>query len=393
MGKKSFYKDLPYIEDFNDVTDNRCFKDIPPEWYILVTDVRNSTIAVEEGRYKEVNFVAACGVSAVMNIDKQTDFPFVFGGDGATMLIPPESLEQAYDALRDTYYFALKEFGLELRIGAVPVMDILRRRTKVRIAKMKVGENFYQAVFKGGGLEEAETLVKSDPKYIIEFKPPRIRADYSGLQCIWQDFPGKKEEVVSLLIKANNSVRDESQVYSDVMSKIQSIYGSKEKRFPIKVRSIRIGTNIQKIYLESILQAYVERKSKSVLFVKNFVNESIKWFLNKIKLGIKALTLRAYKSTVLSSVDSEKFDDMLRMVISGNSAQRHQLVGYLEERYQAGELAYGVHTTQSVYMTCLFFERKGQQVHFVDGSNGGYTAAAKEFKNRIKWQKVYMKTY
>jgi len=34
-------------------------------------------------------------------------------------------------------------------------------------------------------------------------------------------------------------------------------------------------------------------------------------------------------------------------------------------------------------MTCLVFERHGQQVHFVDGADGGYAAAAKEMKKRL----------
>jgi hypothetical protein len=35
-------------------------------------------------------------------------------------------------------------------------------------------------------------------------------------------------------------------------------------------------------------------------------------------------------------------------------------------------------------MTCLVFERGGQQVHFVDGADGGYALAAKDMKQRMK---------
>jgi hypothetical protein len=34
-------------------------------------------------------------------------------------------------------------------------------------------------------------------------------------------------------------------------------------------------------------------------------------------------------------------------------------------------------------MTCLVFERNGNQVHFIDGADGGYAIAAKGMKQRI----------
>ena len=35
-------------------------------------------------------------------------------------------------------------------------------------------------------------------------------------------------------------------------------------------------------------------------------------------------------------------------------------------------------------LTCLVYERMGQQVHFVDGAGGGYTNAAVGFKKQLK---------
>ncbi|NEQ24513.1 MAG: DUF3095 domain-containing protein, partial [Microcoleus sp. SIO2G3] len=79
-----------------------------------------------------------------------------------------------------------------------------------------------------------------------------------------------------------------------------------------------------------------------------------------------------------------KFDDMLRMIISGNQKQRERLISYLEKNYTSGKLVYGLHTSDRVLMTCLVFERNGRQVHFVDGADGGYAVAAKLMKQRIK---------
>ena len=61
-----------------------------------------------------------------------------------------------------------------------------------------------------------------------------------------------------------------------------------------------------------------------------------------------------------------------------------QLAAFLDERYTRGELAWGLHVSDRAVMTCLVVHRMGRQVHFVDGAEGGYTAAAEGFKRRFK---------
>jgi hypothetical protein len=91
-----------------------------------------------------------------------------------------------------------------------------------------------------------------------------------------------------------------------------------------------------------------------------------------------------YKQVVSEATDFKKFDDMLRMVISGKARQRQKLIDYLEKKFQEGRLVYGFHISNRALMTCLVFERDGRQVHFVDGADGGYTLAAKEMKEKMK---------
>jgi hypothetical protein len=75
------------------------------------------------------------------------------------------------------------------------------------------------------------------------------------------------------------------------------------------------------------------------------------------------------------------------MTIAGTASQREKLVSYLETQFKAGQLVYGVHTSNRALMTCLVFERHGRQVHFIDAADGGYTAAAKGMKQQLH-QKV-----
>ena len=122
----TFYAVIPPIERITDITDLDHYYDVPADWHIALTDVKGSTKAIEGGRYKDVNAVAAASITSLLNAAGREDIPFLFGGDGATVLIPEAVLPAARDALIGTQRLAKEQFNLELRVGIVPVSDVLR---------------------------------------------------------------------------------------------------------------------------------------------------------------------------------------------------------------------------------------------------------------------------
>ncbi|NES21295.1 MAG: DUF3095 domain-containing protein [Symploca sp. SIO3E6] len=118
-------------------------------------------------------------------------------------------------------------------------------------------------------------------------------------------------------------------------------------------------------------------------FLQILLENCLGWFLMKYKIQSADGNWGTYKNHLITTTDYQKFEDMLKMTLDGNSQQREQLTRYLEHNYQKGKLVYGLQVADGALMTCLVFERHGQQVHFVDGANGGYTAAAKKMKERL----------
>lgn len=89
MSSPDFYERLPILTDFTSVTDPNHYHSIPDDWWIVVADVRRSTQAIEQGLYKAVNILGASVIIGVLNLAKPTAVPFVFGGDGAAVCLPP----------------------------------------------------------------------------------------------------------------------------------------------------------------------------------------------------------------------------------------------------------------------------------------------------------------
>ena len=80
-----FYARLPVFDSFARLTDASIYTPLPDGWVIGLADIERSTAAIEAGRYKAVNTAAASVIAAVANALKGHDFPFVFGGDGASL--------------------------------------------------------------------------------------------------------------------------------------------------------------------------------------------------------------------------------------------------------------------------------------------------------------------
>ncbi len=199
MNHNTIYKDLPVLDSFSRVCDLSAYTELPDEWYIIVADIANSTIAVQSGQYKAVNLVGVSIISAILNIAGKVEIPYIFSGDGASLCIPADLLELTRQALISTRDLAHKEFSLDLRIGIIPVRQVRLAGKQMLCAKHRVSEYCTQAAFAGGGIEYAESLLKSDAAEIDRLITP---ADYSGLECRWNNVPSRHGETISLIVRS-----------------------------------------------------------------------------------------------------------------------------------------------------------------------------------------------
>lgn len=384
----TFYANLATIEDFLDITDPGKFVPVPADWHVLLTDIKDSTVALRAGRYKEVNMVGAASIAALLNIAGEIEIPFFFGGDGAALLIPPSLVPAARTALLGVQTLARREFDLELRIGHVPVATLLAADHRLTIAKFKVSDNYVQAMVGGGGLLFAEQLVKDPvtaPNFEIRSDGGEAEADLTGLECRWRDIESKYGETVSLLVLATTGAPErDNALYRALIGEVATCYGADHDYHPIALDMLQPSFDPSKLRYETNLRTHPIRLHRQWYRWKIWGQN----LLLKLFVASKHVTRNTrwglYPTMVQQNTDYRKFDDTLRMVIAGAGQQRAQLTQWLDDQYQAGNLVYGLHTSNRAIMTCLVFERMGRQVHFVDGADGGYAMAANAMKARMR---------
>lgn len=385
-GTENFYAELPVLKQFIELTDSSRFVTAPDDWYVVLTDIVGSTQAIEAGKYKEVNMIGACSIVAILNIARELEIPFVFGGDGAALLIPPKLLQPAQQALIAVKQLSQQSLGLELRVGLVPVA-IVQSRDPIKVAKLQISANYSQALFKGGGLTYATRLIKDQATaqfYQLETLTLQPEADLFGLECRWKDIPSPKGEIVTLMVQAtapSNSQMD--AIYHLVIQQIQRIYGDESACHPALADQLQISLQTKQLQAETKLRAGKGWLARQLYLIKIRLENLLGLVLMRWNLKVGTTDWGTYREIVSQATDYKKFDDLLRLVISGTPAQRQKLLQFLETQYQQGKLVYGYHVSDRALMTCLVFERSGRQVHFVDGADGGYAYAAKVMKQKL----------
>ena len=384
----SFYSDLKSFDQFQGFSNLDNYSQLPLEWAVVITDIEGSTIAIQHGKYRHVNAIGVASIVAIFNAVKPLSIPFVFGGDGATLCIPQNYIQQVKEALIETKLMAKEKFSLQLRCGIVPYLEIHQSQHTILIGKCKASEGYYQAVFSGSGLAYAEQLVKNDPGGLYCFTEENTfhHADFTGFECRWKDVPSPHDETVSLLVMSlESTIQHGNSVYLKVFNEIQKIYGNAEIHKPVQQEYLELTTKPQD------LQDEIQIRTDSILD-KLLYTLLLPW---KVRLGrywmdkgkqYLGADWGKYKETLVANTDFRKFDENLRMVISGNATQREALTLFLDNLYRNGQLAYGIHVSDRALMTCVISDYNLHHIHFVDGADGGYAMAAKALKQQLKFR-------
>ena len=200
-----FYSRLPVNEiPLSDLLmEEHLFFKMPTNWHVIITDVKNSTAAIQKGLHETINLVATGSIVAVLNIAYKANItvPFFFGGDGATFIIPPSLLETALHALLQHKENTKTNFDLDLRVGHIPVTDVYEHGHALNISKLRTSELFAIPVLLGSGLIYAEKKIKGPDYMFATLSAAGNELDLSGMQCRWDRIkpPENFFEVVSLL--------------------------------------------------------------------------------------------------------------------------------------------------------------------------------------------------
>ncbi|MGP1397865.1 MAG: DUF3095 domain-containing protein [Inquilinaceae bacterium] len=376
-GNGGFYASLPLFDRFDQIVDPKIYRPLPDGWSLGLSDVMGSTQAIAAGRYKRVNMAGAAAISAIVNALGGQDLPFVFGGDGSAILLPPNATIKAAAALAATARWVRDDLDLTLRVALVPMAAVREAGHDVRVARYRASPHVCYAMLSGGGVSWADAAMK-DGAFGVEPAAPGTRPDLTGLSCRWTPIAASRGTIVSILVMpvAGGDRAAFAQLIVDLVA-LSASGGRAGHPVPAE------GPGFSWPPTGLDLEARATRGAGSLAAARRklYAITFLAWILDKTRWKVGGFDPLAYRRNTALNADYRKFDDGLRMTLDCDAETLAAIEGRLEAARDDGTCRYGLHRQAEALMTCIVpSPLRHDHFHFVDGAGGGYALAARQLK-------------
>lgn len=376
-----FYSRLPESRGLAAMLGGGRMEPAPDDAWLACADVRGSTRAIAEGRYKDVNLAGAACITAALNACDRADLPFVFGGDGAVILAGAEHKAAVARSLAGTLRMTRTALGLEMRAGLVQVRALRAAGADLRIGRVRMSDGFHQAAFAGGGAALAESWLKGgDPRAeLVAEAVADGDADFGGLECRWRGIRPTRGRIATLIVEPRDKGEAGRAVLSRILLEIESALGPAIARRPVSEDNLRLTLEPSELSGEARV---VSRTASPTLWqqLKVAAETAAGMAVMAFRVRWPGVRWGRYKADVAANTDFEKFDDALRMVVAIGEDEIARMRTRLDAASAAGLVWYGLELSEECRITCLVLVRGREHFHFVDGAGGGYAAAATALK-------------
>ncbi len=369
--------------------------EVPRHWIVYLSDVQGSTKAIEAGRYRDVNTAGCLPVMALANHFGNLEFPFIFGGDGMTLVLPPEHDTDICAILRDTRTLARSLFGLELRLGRIPLVDLVAKGARLALVCQRLSDRYRQAVFFGDALDQAEEILKTpalgEPYRIQDSGRPDEKADFTGFSCRWKDIPSPQGLTLALLVRPGPRSAGGQGWVGETLRSIAQHLGPEEDTHPVSVEQqvlAPVGYTSRReadvvLWRDHKPGRAIRRMLKRLVVALTVAGARIAIGL-QIPVRYNGLPANKQRETNRANADVRKFDGALKLIVATSPERSTALEGWLAGREAEGLLVFGLHRSDRALMTCMVHSASSGEVHFVDCADGGYAMAARMLKGKLR---------
>lgn len=375
-----FFASIPPFTAFREVTEPRHYRRLPDDWIVGVADIVDSTGAIARGGYKAVNMVGASIICALMNGLGYRDFPFVFGGDGATFALPSFHEPATRQIASAVQSWAAEEMDLILRVSLVPLRDIRRAGHDVLVARFAVSSELSYAMFSGGGIAWAERKMK-DGEYSVNPAPAGTRPDLTGLSCRWEPIDAERGEILSVLVLPQP--RADRLKFTSLIGKIMALLGDGDRTRPVSSNRLHFAWPPPGLSYEA--RALHKGRFPTWQYVKLSAYTLFAWVLFRFNIRLGGFDPRMYRADTERNSDFRKFDDGLKLTLDLDGRRVESLTNLLEAARREGTAFFGLHSQPQALMTCIVpSPLMRDHLHFIDGAGGGYAKAAESLKLQMR---------
>ena len=369
----AFYSAVPTFDDFGQLMEPSLYRPLPDGWLIGTADIVRSTDAIANQRYKAVNMAGAAVIAAMTNAMELRNFPFVFGGDGASFAVAAADRDIAIEALAATATWVGEALGLTMRVALVPVEAIRAAGFDVRVARYAPSPHVSYAMFEGGGLKWADAAMKRGA-FAVPKAPRGAHPDLTGLSCHFAEIVSARGVMLSILVVPHGEDRSAFRAVIEKMLALVEMSPEGGRPIPPQGPPRRWPSQGARYVARA-------RRRGPLWWRRSVASLGALWLFTMARSPIRIGKYAAYMRQAVENSDFRKYDDGLRMVIDCTAQTAGVIEKLLARAADADTVRYGLHRQDAALMTCFTLAAIGPgHFHFVDGARGGYASAAVALK-------------
>lgn len=375
---------LPSFTDYaTQAADPHSYGQLDDDWAVAVADVVASTQLAQQGRDRDVNFVAGAVVAALRADCDVPGQPAAsqFGGDGAVVAVPPHARQAAQHTLQALAHWADAEMNIPLRVGLVPVGELKRAGYDVLVALSDFGNGNVFGHFLGAGIAMAEHWVKSDPIWRLEPKAGPLRG-LEGLSCRWRPVPPRRGRILCVII-------DPARPGPDGLAALARTQGALETIVPTsRAAPLGDGDHLVPALVPSLHALAVEMRTirwwrRPWRLVRAMVGSAILGLVHRLGGNIAGVDTDRYRHRMAERCDYRKQAGGPRLVLDVTDDEVRRIEELLTAAEQRGDVWFGLAHSDATTVTCVVGDfQSDRHVHFVDGAGLGFWRASVILKSK-----------
>lgn len=375
---------LPTLRDFAaEAFDPARYAVLPDDWAMAVSDVEGSTRLADQGRDRDVNYVAGAVVAALSAVCGTSDNPAAcqFGGDGAMAAVPPGYADSVRDALAALAHWAASELDITLRVGVVPVAELRRAGHTVLAALQDFGNGNVFGQFLGDGAAMAEHWLKTDPRWRLSPRAGELPG-LEGLSCRWRPVPPRRGGVLCVIIDPRrpgaeglaNLRRLQTEIEGVIPTGAAAPLGDGESLVPGGI------PDAHALEIEARTEPKARRLTRKLRALAGSVILRLTHMAGGRLLGVDS---DFYRRRLAERTDYRKQSGGPRFVLDVTESEAERIETLLAEAEARGDIRFGTARAKATTLTCMVGDfAADRHVHFVDGQGLGFWRASVMLKGK-----------
>ncbi|MDA9121375.1 DUF3095 family protein [Flavobacteriales bacterium] len=362
------------ISDIDNLADISRYQKINDNEILILADIENSTEAVANGAYKNINISTTQCIAALRKTCKSV-CKIQHGGDGFVLVTPIDNLIKIAGVMISMRQQILEDFSLNMRCAIWNSSELDNLGVNLHYSSFTFDGGNPQWQFHSNNLGKLERLMRDGVNSVYK-RSAKENPDLSGFRCDFVPISKEGGWFGCFIIDFSQTEMTERFISIRKISELIGSISHNETICPIDVQDLIWQTD--RVELAKLTERTAHYRYRlNFDFIFRFFN---RFGLHWNERWGSLLFNKLHKLPL--SLDFIKYDGQLKFIVCVPDDRKSDFSQELNTLSNYHHFTVGSHWSSRAVITCSVDSKDGN-LHFIDGEDGGFTLASKQLKKLL----------